>query len=112
MLLGGKRDGNIETRSRRRGEAESFFNPNGIVASSPRLARSAYLGCASKKKHTTPTALRPGLTRESAATALRLKRFFWTFTQGSSFLATLGWGPESRWDSERLYRERSPAVLQ
>ena len=35
------------------------------------------------------------------ATALRLKMVFGACTQGSSFLATLGFGPESRWDSQK-----------
>src|SRR5262245_23506905 len=34
-----------------------------------------------------------------AATALRLMRFLLPMTQGSSFLATLGFEPESLWDS-------------
>ena len=37
--------------------------------------------------------------RAGAATALRLKMFLHD-TQGSSFLATLGFGPESLWDSK------------
>ena len=36
-----------------------------------------------------------------AATALRLEMICGTFSQGSSCLATLGFGPESRWDSPR-----------
>src|SRR5262245_6751903 len=41
----------------------------------------------------------PAVLTTRAATALRLKKHFWTPTQGSSFLATLGFEPESRWDS-------------
>ena len=40
--------------------------------------------------------------RAGAATALRLKMFLHD-TQGSSFLATLGFGPESLWDSMRCF---------
>ena len=36
--------------------------------------------------------------RSRGATPLALSDYF-QFTQGSSFLATLGFGPESRWDS-------------
>ena len=36
-----------------------------------------------------------------AVTALRLKVVFGACTQGGSCLATLGFGPESRWDSQR-----------
>ncbi len=39
------------------------------------------------------------LGHEEAATPLGLGKSRFTFTQGSSFLATLGFGPESRWDS-------------
>jgi len=39
---------------------------------------------------------------------LGLKKFWTTFTQGSSCLATLGFGPESLWDS---FASRAPAGL-
>src|SRR5262245_34133682 len=38
-----------------------------------------------------------------AATALRLKRTYCASTQGSAFRATLGFGPESLWDSGKSH---------
>jgi hypothetical protein len=40
------------------------------------------------------------IPHSTAATALRLGGLVVTFSQRSSFLATLGWRLESRWDSE------------
>ena len=51
------------------------FNPNGVVAN----------------------VTRPPNEKRIAATALRLVHC-WTMTQGSSFLATLGWRTQSLWD--------------
>src|SRR5947207_568335 len=77
-------------------------NPKGIAASSPRLACNAYLGCPGGKwkqrqrrcgKRHAPGRKRIGRNRVAVGDVSR------TVTQGSSSLATLGFGTESRWDS-------------
>ena len=76
-------------------------NPKGIAASSPRLACNAYLGCALGNRINANGVVaevrrgreRMGLNRVAVGDVSR------TMTQGSSCLATLGSGTESRWDS-------------
>ena len=38
-------------------------------------------------------------SRNGGQNPFRVQEFFFTVSQGSSFLATLGWRTESRWDS-------------
>ena len=72
-----------------------FFNPKGIVSSSPRLRGTSYLGLQFEGvstptglRHVAPIVATPlGLLADNAA------------SQGSSCLATLGFGSESLWDS-------------
>src|SRR6185503_6277416 len=71
-----------------------------IVALALRLLTSAATALQySSKNFSTPTGLRQIVARHDA-TPLGLKRFFNSLTQGSAFRATLGFGPESRWDSQ------------
>src|SRR5213076_2807522 len=89
-------------------------NPNGIPSQSPGLRaprRSAakaggtsYPGKTSEENHN-PNGVVANVTRPPdengiAGTALRLM-ICWTMTQGSSFLATLGWRTQSLWDCSR-----------
>jgi hypothetical protein len=74
-----------------------WFNPEGIVSSSPGLRGTSYPG---RTAHTTPNP--NGVA--SFVSRLRhnpvgVENILESSTQGSSFLATLGWMPESRWDS-------------
>src|SRR2546421_9687051 len=69
-------------------------NPNGILSQSPGLRGTSYPGKTSEENHN-PNGVVANVTRPLnengiAATALRLT-LCWTMTQGSSFLATLGW---------------------
>ena len=79
-------------------ETVEFCNPNGIESYSPGLSRKAgnYPGEV-RYISTTPTGLRLD-GYKCGTTPLGLDRSP-TTTQGSSFLATLGYKPESHWDS-------------
>ena len=71
-------------------------NPKGIVSSSPGLRGTSYPGTMPAGV-STPTGLRPVAVtapqpRWGCAASVRI-------TQGSSFLATLGFETESLWDS-------------
>jgi hypothetical protein len=76
------------------------MNPNGIPQQSPGLRGTSYPG-RSLDKTTTPTGLRPLSAPKSSpkagATPLGLTSLGWD-PQGSSCLATLGWGTQSLWD--------------
>ena len=80
------------------------FNPKGIVSASPGLRGTSYPGSVPSGQSTLK-----GLKHRHhpeqilAPTPLGLIRAG-TFSQGCSFLATLGFGPESRWDSRPLLR--------
>jgi len=85
-------------------EARSLaFNPKGIVSSSPRLRGTSYLGSLFGNEFNRNAVV--ALPRQSEIGFRRNPvgvGFHWrTVTQGSSFLATLGFGTESRWDSWR-----------
>src|SRR6266511_4725115 len=84
---------NVTHNSIERGSA----NPKGIPPQSPGLARSAYPGNATSQV-TTPKGLRPGSER-SIRNPFEVGTCFASNPQGSSFLATLGFVSESRWDS-------------
>jgi len=97
-----------------------FFNPKGIVSSSPRLpaVRSAfdegghgYLGYNRSKRSTLkglwPRNAKPAVRWQPAATLSGLNNFG-LFSQGSSLLATLGWRTESLWDSKTRRNYRDP----
>ena len=73
-----------------------FFNPKGIVSFSPGLRGTSYPG-SSSAGFSTPTGLRRNFHR-AAATPLGLFAVGHV-SQGSSFLTTLGYEPESLWDS-------------
>src|SRR5437870_11058971 len=78
--------------------------PEGIVSFSPEVARNENRS----KQSTTPTAngvasisdRLNGPMQGSGRNPFRVLRRSVSLTQGSSFLATLGFGPESRWDSQ------------
>ncbi len=82
-------------------------NPNGIPASSPGLARGTYPGNVAQHV-TTPTGLRP-LRQLARHNPVGVGASMDCVSQGSSFLATLGWRPKSRWDSPFLSHLRRPA---
>ena len=74
-----------------------FPNPNGIVSQSPGLRGTSYPGL-TIIADTTPTGLRQiGCAR--GRNPFRVEDIWFTISQGSSCLATLGWRTESRWDS-------------
>jgi hypothetical protein len=75
----------------------SFPNPNGIVSISPGLRGTSYPGLM-ERDASTPTGLCQA-GRAMGPNPFRLDDVCFTIPQGSSFLATLGFGPESRWDS-------------
>ena len=84
--------------------AAEFSNPKGDCVNQPRVARNE-LPWESVGKNPTPTGLWPTHANRQngkAATALRLGIFLRATTQGSSCLATLGFGTESRWDSRMI----------
>ena len=72
-------------------------NPKGIPSSSPGLARRAYPGEDSRQI----AQLRRGCGSVASfrRNPVGVGNPFAQFPQGSSFLATLGFGAESRWDS-------------
>src|ERR1051326_2410179 len=67
----------------------------------PRVARNELPWVKVRQKVTTLKGLRQGRFDEETLTLnpFRVDTRFGTFTQGSSFLATLGFEPESLWDS-------------
>ena len=73
-------------------------NPKGIPSHSPGLARSAYPGEAFDER-ATPTGLWPG-QNTSRHNPVGVEARFARHSQGSSCLATLGFAPESLWDSQ------------
>jgi hypothetical protein len=102
----GRVAGVFKKKMQRRRIDVTAANPNGIVASSPRLlSLRGYLGsrCGNgfNRNAVVANVARDGWVK-MAATALRL-RIFRTLTQGSSSPVrlgpTLGFGTESRWDS-------------
>ena len=80
-----------------------FGNPKGIVPSSPRLLRrpSEQPGVNGVKKVTTATRLWPWLDARcrGGRNHVVVGQCGMTFSQGGSFVATLGFGAQSRWDS-------------
>ena len=74
-----------------------FPNPNGIVSQSPGLRGTSYPGW-TVIAGTTPTGLRQA-GRARGRNPFRVGEVWFTVSQGSSCLATLGWRTESRWDS-------------
>ena len=74
-----------------------FPNPNGIVSISPGLRGTSYPGL-TKINDPTPTGLRHA-GRAKGHNPFRVGDVWFTISQGSSFLATLGWMTESLWDS-------------
>lgn len=90
-----------DKHNRRRAEMsdelpKGWASPKGAVSSSPRLPQRGYLGFVRSRLVSTPTGLRHG-----SCVAWTQPRWGWNLvgrlTQGSSFLATLGWWPEARW---------------
>ena len=92
----------------------SLGNANGVEALSPGLVRGTrtYPGVRIGMRNNRNAVAPWGVAAETAtirttgmgraATALRLGRPIVAQTQGSlAGSATLGWGPESRWDSDR-----------
>ena len=81
-------------------------NPKGIPQQSPGLARHAYPGNTATKRSQPQRGCGP-TEIQAAATPLGLKPMFTPISQGSSFLATLGFVAESLWDSA----EKKPTEL-
>ena len=79
-----------------------WFNPKGDCALQPKVAPTfrGYLGYMSGNGNNANGVVAEVIARAHgmAATALRLG-LIGTMTQGGSFLATLGFETESRWDS-------------
>jgi hypothetical protein len=82
---------------------KSVFNPKGIAPSSPRLACQR-LPWIHVRKGNNPNGGCGRCHARRAETERPQPRCGWEFlrtiNQGSSFLATLGFGTESRWDSD------------
>ena len=78
------------------------FNPNGIESISPGLRGTSYPGW-TVIADTTPTGLRHVRRAEGhnpfRVEHSRVEHIWFTVSQGSSCLATLGWRTESLWDS-------------
>jgi hypothetical protein len=83
----------------RESAAVLFFNPKGVVSSSPGLRGTSYPGKA-PKQFLNPEGVVAWLGTEPQP--LRGWEANLISTQGSSFLATLGFEPESRWDSPSM----------
>src|SRR5688572_25501157 len=90
--------GNSVRRKRRTKHAKTrcFCNPKGIVAFSPRLRGTSYLGLRVRGNFNPSGVVSCLGTRASTPLGLSACR---SVAQGSSFLATLGFESESRWDS-------------
>jgi hypothetical protein len=77
-----------------------IFNPKGILPSSPGLRAASYPG------EMGPVAANPNGVASIRGERRTQPRWDWglgaQFTQGSSLLATLGFGTESLWDSMGL----------
>ena len=72
------------------------------MSSSPGLPPCGYLGSTVRNHHQPQRGC--VTSPRTAATRSGLFPLVERVTQGSSFLATLGYGPESRWDSTRAFR--------
>ena len=72
-------------------------NPKGIVSSSPGLRGTSYPGCGAAAE-TNPNGV-ASRTRRPRHNPVGVEANFVAVSQGSSCLATLGFGLESRWDS-------------
>ena len=81
----------------------TFRNPNGIESFSPGLRGTSYPGLTDQDAPT-PTGLRH-TGRAEGCNPFRVDDVWFTISQGSSFLATLGWMMESRWDSRTGARQ-------
>ena len=80
-------------------DVQWFANPKGIASSSPRLpSPRGYLGARVAILFNNPEGVASVFARR-AATPLGLMTHCPMLPQGSSCLATLGFEPESRWDS-------------
>jgi hypothetical protein len=78
-------------------------NPKGIASSSPRLRAASYPGSLSKKRLQPQRGCRQLLSRRCVSRAPQPRwgcKISSSITQGGSQLATLGFMPESRWDSD------------
>ena len=73
-------------------------NPKGIVSSSPRLRGTSYLG-KTGASGANPHGVAASDGDGQATTPFGVGEIRPAFTQGSSCLATLGFGPEFLWDS-------------
>src|SRR5438477_8417167 len=82
-----------------------FCNPKGIAQQSPGLRGTSYPGCGAKWR-STPTGLWPrGIVVAPSRNPFRVVSNSRTYSQGSSFLATLGFVAESLWDSDSEFRK-------
>src|SRR3989442_2834200 len=75
-------------------------NPNGIASFSPRLARQRKPWVRVRKGKQRQRRCGPGQARGRERTGhnrVAVGEVSWPMTQGSSCLATLGFGPQSRW---------------
>src|SRR5882724_12560543 len=84
----------------------SSVNPKGIASISPGLRQLPWVN---REKPSQPQRGCVTVGHRKAATPLGLEKFWATFTQGSACRATLGWRPESLWDS---FASRAPAGLE
>ena len=74
------------------------FNPKGIASSSPGLRGTSYPGKTARQP-VNPNGV-VSITPPRGHNPVGVENIFGSVTQGSSFLATLGFAPESRWDSK------------
>ena len=72
-------------------------NPKGIVSSSPGLRGTSYPGCGARNR-SNPNGVAASTSRR-IRNPVGVEAHSTGVSQGSSCLATLGFGPESRWDS-------------
>src|SRR5437867_3022930 len=80
--------------------------PEGIVSSSPGLRGTSYPGKTSRIPDNPNGVV--SLPRGRPATPSGLGKIYRSATQGSSCLATLGFGPESPWDSRSSWHRGEP----
>src|SRR5713101_3468442 len=94
-----------------------IFNPKGIVSSSPGLRGTSYPGRVRAKVFNPEGVVAPGThtlrpRKSQRRNHFRVESVGQPRTQGSSFLATLGFGAESLWDSSAEAVSKHPCKVQ